>query len=297
MKAFVLALVASLVFLPGAQAAEKVKVCTLSTILTELAQKVGGDRVEVIGLVKPGIDPHEYEPAPSDLQLVAQSQLILASGKHMEGYLTKLKESAGGSGDLVPVGDRFASLTMKPEEGGKQGEAKEIEDPHWWHSVDNVERATKVVRDELEKLSPADKAVFDKNADAYIATLEELKGWIKRKVAELPRDQRKLVTSHDAFQYFARDYGFTIYAIEGVSTEDEPSNRKVAEIIDTIKKQNVKAIFLESIENPKVLKVITRETGARIGGSLYADGLGLGADGTYDGMMRHNVTTIVNALK
>ena len=128
-------------------------------------------------------------------------------------------------------------------------------------------------------------------------TLEELKGWVKRKVAELPRDKRKLVTSHDAFQYFARDYGFKIYAIEGVSTQDEPSNKKVGQIIDTIKKQGVKAIFFESIENPKVLKEITRETGAAVGGTLYADGLGEGAEGTYNGMMRHNVTTIVEALK
>jgi zinc/manganese transport system substrate-binding protein len=120
---------------------------------------------------------------------------------------------------------------------------------------------------------------------------------VNRKVAELPRDKRKLVTSHDAFQYFARDYGFTILAIEGVSTESEPSNRHVAELIDEIKKEGVKAIFLESTLNPKVTKEITRETNAKIGGTLYADGIGTGDAATYAGMMKHNVSTIVDALK
>jgi len=280
-----------------AQAAERTEVCTFTTILTEIARKVGDDRVDVTGLVKPGVDPHEYDPTPADLQRVAESQLILASGKHLEGYLTKLKESAGGKGVLVSVGDQLPSLLMKSGASETAGEAKTVEDPHWWHSVDQVERAVKIVRDELVKVSPPDKELFEKNATAYLARLEELKTWIKRKVAELPRDQRSLVTSHDALQYFARDYGFKIYAIEGISTQDEVSNRKVAAIIDTIKQQHVKAIFLESIENPKVLKEVTRETGATVGGTLYADGLGEGSEGTYEGMMRHNVTTIVDALK
>jgi len=296
MKLLASFLMVSLAFLFQAQGSEKVRISTFSTILTEVAQRVGGDRVKVTGLVKPGIDPHEYDPTPGDLRQVAKSQIVLASGKHIEGYLTKLKESAGVKGELISVGDQFPSLMMKPEEE-KAGGPKEIEDPHWWHSVENVERAVKIVRDELDKVSPSDKAVFDKNAEVYLAELEGLKKWVKSKVAELPRDKRKLVTSHDAFQYFARDFGFKIYAIEGISTQDEVSNRKVAEIIETIQKQGVKAIFLESIENPKVIKEITRETGATVGGTLYADGLGEGATGTYDGMMRHNVTTIVDALK
>ncbi len=281
-----------------ASAADKIKVTTFSTILTALAQAVGGDQIEVTGLVRAGVDPHEYEPTPADLKQVGDSQLVLASGKHMEGYLTKLKESAGTKGDLVQVGDKFPSLKMKVEEGEKATVVGGmIEDPHWWHSIANMEKATQVVRDELIKLDPAGKAEYDKNAAAYIAKLEALRSWVKHKVAELPRDSRKLVTSHDAFQYFARENGFTIYSIEGVSTEDEPSNKKVSDIIDTIRKQGVKAIFFENIENPKVTKEITRESGAKIGGTLYADGLGTGDASTYEGMMKHNVTTIVDALK
>jgi ABC-type Zn uptake system ZnuABC Zn-binding protein ZnuA len=153
------------------------------------------------------------------------------------------------------------------------------------------------VRDALIKANPADKDIFTANAAKHLDRLAALEKWAKAKVAELPRDKRKLVTSHDAFQYFARDFGFTIYAIEGVSAEDQPSSKKVAELIATIKAQGVKAIFLENVENPKVLKAITNETGIKVGGSLYADGLGEGDASTYEGMYKHNVSTIVDALK
>jgi zinc/manganese transport system substrate-binding protein len=189
---------------------------------------------------------------------------------------------------------------MKQEKGEKSANASKsgiVEDPHWWHSVNNVKEGTKIVRDELIKLDPADKADFEKNAQAYLARLDELQNWVKRKVAELPRDKRKLVTSHDAFQYFARDYGFKIAAIEGLSTETEASNRHVSDLIDDIKRQGVKAIFLENTLNPKVTTEITRETGAKIAGTLYPDGLGAGEASTYEGMIKHNVSTIVDALK
>jgi len=272
------------------QAASPIKVASFSTITTEIAEKVGGDKVKVAGLVTAGVDPHEYEPKPDDLEQVEQAQLILASGKHMENYTGRLKESAAPNAVLLEVGDAFPSLKLNDE-------GKEIEDPHWWHSIANVKKATLVMRDALIKIDPADKDTFAKNAGACLAQLDQLNTWVKSKIAELPRDKRKLVTSHDAFQYFARDYGFTIYPVEGVSTQDELSSKKVADLVQTIKDQHVKAVFFENIENPKVLKEITAETGAKIGGELYADGLGEGKEGTYDGMMRHNVTTIVDALK
>lgn len=283
----------------AAFAADAIRVSTFSTILTEVAQAVGGDRVAVTGHIKPGIDPHDFEPKPTDLRTVSQSQVVLLSAKHMEGYVNKLKEATGGKGNIVEVGNQFSSLKMTSDHdhGGGKKHDEVVEDPHWWHSVANVKRATKIVRDELVKISPADKATFAKNADAYLAKLDALQDWMKAKIAELPRDKRKLVTSHDAFQYFAKENGFTIYAIEGVSSADQPSSKKVAEIVAMIKAQGVKAIFPESIENPKVLTEITRETGAKIGPELNADGLGDGETSTYAGMMKHNVTAIVDALK
>ena len=263
-----------------ARATDQLKVASFSTVLTEIARQVGGDRVTVFGLVGPGVDPHEYEPTPADLREVSRARLILTSGRQLEDYLGKLQEASGGKADLLPVGDRLTTSAV-----------------HWWNSVANVEEATRVVRDELGKLDPADREIFDKNASGYLVRLEDLNRWIKRKVAELPRDRRRLVTSHDAFQSFARAYGFTISAIEGKNTESEPSNREVAELIDRIKLEGIKAIFVEQTLNPKVTREIARETGVKIGGALYADGLGTGAASTYEGMMKHNLSTIVNALK
>jgi len=276
------------------RAADRIRVSSFSTILTEVATEVGGSRVAVTGHVKPGIDPHEFEPKPADMKTVGDAHLILLSAKHMEGYVGKLKEATGAKGRLIEVGDGFASLKLP---GDHDGHDHGDEDPHWWHSVTNVGKATKIVRDELIKVSPDDRAVFTENAVKYLARLDGLQKWTKTKIAELPRDQRKLVTSHDAFQYFARENGFTIFAIEGISGSDQPSSKKVGAIIAVIRDQRVKAIFPESIQNPKVLTQITKESGAKVGRELYADGLGDGAAATYEGMYKYNVTAIVEALK
>jgi ABC-type Zn uptake system ZnuABC Zn-binding protein ZnuA len=286
----------------SASAADLLQVASFSTVLTEIAQQVGGNHVIVAGLVKPGQDPHEYQPTPADLRQAASAKLILLSGKHLEHYLDKVQQATGGNAESLSAGDALPSLKMKVDPDAPQAKASAdrngmIDDPHWWNSVANVEKATAIVRDELIKVDPANRADYESNAKAYLAKLGELDQWAKRKVAELPRDKRKLVTSHDAFQYLAKDYGFRVYAIEGVSTETEPSDRHIAELIDEIKKQQVKAIFLEKTLNPKVSVEIIKETGAKIGGTLYADGLGEGDGSTYDGMVRHNIATIVDSLK
>jgi zinc/manganese transport system substrate-binding protein len=269
-------------------AADRVKVVSFSSILTEIASVVGGDEVEVIGLVKPGVDAHGYDPTPGDMRQLAGAKLVLASGKNLEHYLGKLGSATDAK--VVKVGDSFPSLEMD-EDGSR------IVDPHWWHSVANVEKATKVVRDALIEIDPGAEATFKKNAAVYLAALAKLDFWLKQKIAELPRDRRELVTSHDAFQYFARQYGFRIYAIEGVSTGQETSAKQIDELIGIIKSRAVKAIFLEDTLNPKVTTEITRDSGVKIGGTLYADGLGAGDGATYEGMMKHNVTVIVEALK
>lgn len=277
--------------LAGSAVAEPVKVMSFSTVLAEVANAVGGSEVSVQCPIKPGTDPHAYEPTPGDLKQLASARLVLASGKHLEHYLPKLKSGLQPGAVLVEVGDKLPSLKMTEEGEGV------VEDPHWWHNVANVEKATKIVRDALVQVDPTQKEAFQRNAAVYLAKLGTLDAWVKEKVAELPRDQRELVTSHDAFQYFARQYGFKILAIEGVSTEQEASAKQVNDLIATIKKEGVKAIFLEDTLNPKVSTEITRETGAKIGGTLYADGLGSGDGSTYEGMMKHNVSTIVEALK
>ncbi len=287
----VAAAVCAVGFLPAAGAAP-LKVATLSTVLADVARGVGGDRVAVVEIVRPGVDPHEFQPTPGDVQQAAGADIVLVSGKGLEGYLAKLEEGAGGRAKFTDVGARVGASLKIREEG------RTLEDPHWWHSVANVRRAAEVVREVFARADPPDATEFARHAAAYAAGLDALDAAVKLKVAELPRERRKLVTSHDAFGYFARDYGFTVYSIEGVSTAEQPSTRRVAELLRTIRAQQVKAVFFESTQNPKVIAEITRETGATVGGELFADGLAAeGEAATYAGMMRHNVNTVVDALK
>jgi ABC-type Zn uptake system ZnuABC Zn-binding protein ZnuA len=260
----------------------RLRVSSFSTILTEIAVQVGGERVTVVGHLKPGVDPHDFEPKPADLKIVAAADLILVSARHLEGYVGKLREASGGKAALLEVGNQLPGAS---------------DDPHWWHSIANLGRATKIVRDELIRQRPAARAEFSANAEKYLDQLDVLQKWVKAKVAELPRDRRKLVTNHHSFGYFAKDYSFSVYPIAGVSRNDQPGSKKVASIIAAIREQGVKAIFSEDIENPKAIQQITRETGAKLGGKLFSDGLGAKPNDTVDAMFRHNVATIVDALK
>jgi len=305
MKPLILVLLSSITAAWSVFAGE-FQVASFSPLIAEIAAQVGGNRVEVISLMEPGMDPHQYQPKPSDLKQLAESELVLLSGKHLERYEINLKESVGPEARFVEVGKEIPSLQMQSGEHGHHGDGNEpyyehagalIEDPHWWTSVVNVQKATEIIRDAFIEQRPTMARYFRTNASAYIEKLEALRKWVRRKVAELPRDRRKLVTSHDAFRYFAGEYGFTVYSIEGVSTDEDPSNRAIGEIIDMVRAERVKAIFVESTNNPKVAREIIRETGAKLGGMLYADGLGDGDASTYEGMMRHNVITIVDALK
>ena len=286
--------------------AEPVRVASLSTVLTDLARNVGGDRVEIQEIVKAGIDPHDFEPTPGDLRRLSEARLILASGLGFESYLAKLRGAVGSGPRLLVVGEQIKPLMMKPDEhdhdhghdhAHQHAAADElIPDPHWWHSISNVQMATNAIRDALTALDPDGRAVYAANAKRYNATLDELSRWTRVQMAKLPKERRVLVTSHDALGYLARDYEFTILPVEGVSTNEQPSSKKVRALIATIRETGVPVVFAENIENPKVLVEITRETGATLGGVLFADGLGEKEGSTYEAMMRHNVSTIVGAL-
>jgi len=269
-----------------------IRISSFSSVLSEIASRVGGGEVAVTSHVPAGSDPHDFEPKPADLKAVARANLVLLSAKHLEGYVGKLREASGGKVPVLEVGAQLPSLWMQAE-----STAAKVEDPHWWHSVENVRKATKVVRDRLIELRPSRKGSFEAGAEAYMGELAELQKWAKSKVAELPRDKRKLVTSHDALQYFAKEYGFAVFPVSGLTASEQPSSRQVSELLKTLKQQHVKAVFAEDSVNPKVLQQITAETGATLGGQLWVDGLGTGSAATYEGMVRHNISTIVDALK
>ena len=282
--------------------AEPLRVASLSTVMADLARDIGAKRVEVTEIVKPGVDPHIYEPTPGDRKTMAKSQILLASGLGFEGYLDKIRPSLEKSGVRLVVGGDV----VKPIEGScdeheghdhSHGHSHGTTDPHWWHSISNVQAVAAQICDAFVAADPAGKATYETNAKNLQTRLTALSKWVRLQLAALPKASRVLVTSHDALGYFAKDNGFEIFAVQGISTSDQPSSQKVKRLIEEIKARKVKAIFAENIENPKVLEQITNETGAKPGGVLYADGLGSGPAGTYEGMMKSNVATIVEALK
>lgn len=295
----------ALVLLAGVSLARaEVQIASLSTVLSDLAENVGGDKVRVTSIVKPGMDPHDFDPAPGDLKAISRAQIVLASGLGFEAYLGKLRKAAGDGPVFVVVGESLKPIMVEEEHDHDHGhdhahgEHGPVPDPHWWHSIANMKIAAKVVRDALIAADPQNKNIFTANTRTYLASLDALAKWARLAVAKLPASRRILVTSHDALGYFARDYGFEIHPVQGISTADQPSSKKIRDLIGDIQAHGVKAIFAENIENPKVLAEITKETGAALGGTLYADGLGDTAETkTYEGMMRHNVQTIVNALQ
>ncbi len=290
-----------------AATAPALRIVTLNTVLTEIAREVAGENATVTGLVQPGVDPHEYEPSPADIKSLVEADLVLASGLHLEGYLERLVSGAGARGRIVYVGDAVPvvlTLPVAPAPAGpnppaaRSGSGDEL-DPHWWHSIGNVLFATDLVRGECTRLRPALAASYARNAQAYEERLFTLQSWAAREIATLPPARRQLVTSHDAFGYFARDFGFTIHSINGYSTDGEPDARHVAELIDLIRREKIKAVFAESTVNPKLVGSLLGAGGVRLGGTLYADGLSA-ADGdgaNYVAMYRHNVRTIIGALR
>ncbi len=283
---------------PG-QGSDKLVVASLSTVLSDFARIVGGDRVEVVEILKPGDDPHLFEPGPVDVKTISQSQIVLANGLGFEAYLEKLKAGVGQGPIFLVPGEAVRPLFLDNDHDHHDHDHSHADgvDPHWWHSISNAKIAVREIREALIKVDPAGAPAYQNNAKAYLAALDELEKECKLEVARLPRSHRVLVTSHDALGYFANDYGFTILPVQGISTSDEPSSQKIKDLIGKIKSLGVKAIFAENIENPKVLEELTRETGAKIGGVLYADGLGEGKAATYAEMVRHNVKTIVGALE
>jgi zinc/manganese transport system substrate-binding protein len=289
------------------RAAERpLRVAALSTILAEIARAVGGDKVQVTEVVGPDVDPHTFDPAPADIRTIVEADIVFASGLHMESYIDRLVANAGPEGRVVNVGDALPFVLSLPANRVEEeiDQTRELlsadgeKDPHWWHSIDNVLFATDLVRVEYARSRPAWAGVFAHNAQAYEQRLFALQAWASREIAKLPPARRQLVTSHDAFGYFARAYGFTIHSIGGLSTDGEPNAQHLAQLIDLIRHEHIRAVFAENSVNPRIVQNLVSETGVHLGGMLYADGLGAaGSDAaSYEKMFQHNVRTIVEEL-
>lgn len=290
---------------PPPAAGGKLKVVATYSILGDLVQNVGGDKIDLRVLVGPDSDPHSYEPTPADSVALAEARVVFENGLEFETWLDNLFKASGSRATRVVVSDGIEPIRLEEDhEHGAEGEHDHEHgeyDPHIWQSVANARQMVKNIQAALVAADPANRATYDSNAQAYLAELDALDAFIKEQVNTLPPERRKLVTSHDTFGYFARDYGFEIVAtaLPAAAEAVEPSAQEFARLVEEIRAAGVPAIFAENTINPGLMERLANEAGVRLGPTLFTDALSRpGAGGeTFIKMMRYNVEAIVGALK
>jgi zinc/manganese transport system substrate-binding protein len=255
-------------------------------------RNVGGERIELATLVGPNGDVHVYAPTPGDATKIAAANIVFVNGLGLEGWLDRLIVASATRAPVV-----VASRGVTPRSGTNLHDHA-VSDPHAWQSVANAKIYVGNIRDGLIAVDAAEKKIFDANAAAYLGRLDALDDEIRSAIAAIPPSRRKVITTHSAFGYFGDAYGVEFLAPEGLSTEAEPSARDIAKLIEQIRRENVPALFVENISDPRLLQRIAAETGVRIGGELYSDALSPpdGPAATYIEMMRSNVRELTSAL-
>lgn len=273
---------------------DKPRVVATSTIIADLAQEVAGDEIQLSAILKPGTDPHVYEPVPADSRVLEEADLILYNGYNLEPGLIKLMNASGGKAQKLAVGEAVKSLQLD------KGKGEVVPDPHVWGSAENAIAMTNAIRDGLIELSPEDREKFTQRALQLNNELKQLHSWINQQIQTIPEPRRQLVTTHDAFQYYGRAYGIAIAGtLIGISTEEQPSAQTVQRLVESIKKIGVSAIFAETTINPALIKTVAQEAGVKLASNqLYSDSIGAkGSQGdSYIKMMEANTRTIVEAL-
>ncbi len=292
-KQFVGGLVAVSALLGAASLAEArtLKVVASFGILADVVKNVGGDKVDVVSLVPTGGDPHEFEPTPADAKNLSGADIVFVSGLGFEGWMGRLVTASGYKGDPVVVSQGISGRKM--EEDGKT-----VTDPHVWNSAANVVIWIGNIEKALISADPDDAQVFRDNTDRYAKEVTSLDLYARKAINAVPKDRRKVLTSHDALGYFGRTYGVKFLSPVGVSTEAEASAGDVAKLIDQIKQENVKVYFFENSNDPRVVRQIADATGAHPGGELYVEALSP-ADGpapNYLAMFKHNVDLLVAGM-
>ena len=284
----------------GKASAAVIRITATTTMVADLVKQVGGDRVQVAGLMGPGVDPHLYKAAASDITKLQKAEVIFYNGLLLEGKLQDVLARLARSKKFVyPVTEAIPEKELlEPESFGGHY------DPHVWFDPTLWSKCVDTVVKGLSEFQPAGKADFEKRGKEARERMRALHDWALKKVAELPQEKRVLITSHDAFNYFGRAYKFQVVGLQGISTVEEASLASMTKLVDFVKQHRVKAIFVESSVSPAAIKRISQDAGAKIGGELFSDAMGTpgqiehGYDlGTYEGMIKHNVHTVVEALK
>ena len=288
----VITLVLSVMLGSAAYADDKVPVVASFSILGDIVQEIGGERVTVSTLVGANADAHVFQPAPQDAKRVAEAKLVVTNGLGFEGWIDRLIKASGRK-PMVVVASKGINPIKSKDDHGHGGL-----DPHAWQDVGNVKRYAATIAAALAKIDPEGADDYARREAAYQAKLDALDAEIKASIAAIPVERRKLITSHDAFGYFAKAYGMTMIAPQGVSTETEASAKDVAKIIRQTKAEKIPAMFLENVTDPRLIEQISRETDIKIGGKLYSDALSApdGLAGSYIAMMENNIREMKKAL-
>src|SRR5258708_7219569 len=271
------------------------KVAAPCSIRGDLVGEVGGERVDLAVLVGAATDAHTYQPKPTDARTLAVAQALVSNGLGFEGWMDRLAKAAPFTGRAIVATAGVAILEATPSPGHSHTHGP---DPHCWQDVTRTRRYVANIADGLVAADAANAAHYRERAQSYDKRLAELDRWVKAEIAKVPPAQRKAITSHDAFHYFASAYGGQPSAPRGYSTESEPSAKDVALLIRLACDQKIKALFVENMTNPGLVDQIARESGAVVGPRLYSDALSApgGPAATYEAMIRHNVTALVAGM-
>jgi len=277
---------------------EPIAVVTTIGMIADAAERVGGERVSVDGLMGPGIDPHLYKASEGDLRRLERADLILYAGLHLEAKMADVLERIAGQRATQAVTETLPrTQLLSPAQF--QGQY----DPHVWFDVRLWMRAVEQIRDTLTELDPGSGELYRANAAAYLAELEELDRYVREQVARVPQERRVVITAHDAFGYFGEAYGFDVRGLQGISTASEAGAGDVQALAEFIAERRIPAIFVESSVSPRTISAVREAVRSRgfeveVGGSLFSDAMGDEGtpEGTYVGMVRHNVDTIVAGL-
>ncbi|MCE2948637.1 MAG: metal ABC transporter solute-binding protein, Zn/Mn family [bacterium] len=281
----------------------KLPVVVTFTILADMVATVGGDRVEVATLVGPDSDAHVFSPTPAAAKTIAAAKVVFVNGLGFEGWMDKLIAASGYKGPLVVASDGVEVLKVKPQphshrHGHSHGHDHGEVDPHAWQSLSNARRYVANIADALAAADPAHEAGYRARAKAYDERLAQLDEKARARLGAIPASERRVIVGHDAFGYFARAYGLTFLSPRGVSTDSEASAKDVAQLARQIRSQRIRAVFVENISDPRLVEQLARESGARVGGTLFSDALSAKDKRalTYIDMMSHNIEEVAKAL-
>jgi zinc/manganese transport system substrate-binding protein len=287
--------------------ATPLKVVASFSILGDMASDIGGDKIDLTVLVGADGDTHSFEPAPKDAKALHEADLIIMNGLHLESWMDKLARAANATAPIIVASAGVTPLTMSEHDHDEHDDneahhdadhADLIPDPHAWQDLTNGAIYVRNIEAALIKADPQNAQTYKANAASLLAKLAELDAWTRQQIATVPADKRKIITTHDAFGYFGTAYGVTFLAPTGLSTDAEPGAGSLGALIDQIKADNISALFIENMSDPRLMTTIQRETGAELGGELYSDALS-SADGpapTYAAMFANNVPKLVTGM-